>query len=103
MRYCGRNFSTAELTAIRNLIKDNPAFNRAQLSRIVCDIFNWRLRNGNLKDMSCRVAMLRMQDDGLIQLPTPLTAITTASRIDAAHNRQNQNFNRIETQRWLTH
>ncbi len=71
-RYCGRNFSAEELTAIRNIIADNPVVNRAQLSRLVCDTLNWRRQNGHLKDMSCRVAMLRMQDDGLIQLPPPL-------------------------------
>jgi hypothetical protein len=30
---------------------------------------DWRRGNGGLKDMSCRVALLRMQADGLISLP----------------------------------
>ena len=68
-RYHGRDFSAVELTAIRSLIRDNPTTCRTQLSRIVCDMLNWRQPNGNLKQMACRVAMLRMQDDGLIQLP----------------------------------
>ncbi|MHC4511790.1 MAG: Druantia anti-phage system protein DruA [Planctomycetota bacterium] len=32
---------------------------------------DWRRVDGRLKDMSCRLAMLRMQNDGLIQLPPP--------------------------------
>jgi hypothetical protein len=34
-------------------------------------MFSWRRPDGQLKDMSCRVAMLRMQNDGLIHLPPP--------------------------------
>jgi hypothetical protein len=32
---------------------------------------NWRRPDGRLKDMSCRVAMLRVQTDGLFTLPPP--------------------------------
>ena len=71
VRYCGRQFSDQEMEAIRALIKTNPNVRRAGLSRLVCEKFDWRSPNGKLKDMSCRVAMLRMQDDGLIQLPPP--------------------------------
>lgn len=71
MRYCGRPFTSSELQGIRRLIADHPAANRAHLSRLVCEQLGWRRDNGRLKDMNCRVAMLRMQDDGLLQLPPP--------------------------------
>lgn len=70
-RYCGRDFSAEELTAIRSLIADNPSATRADLSRLTCQALRWYKADGGLKEMSCRVAMLRMQDDGLIQLPAP--------------------------------
>lgn len=69
--YCGRTFTVSQMEAIRALIADNPDANRARLSQLVCQILDWRRPDGRLKDMSCRVAMLRMQDDGLIQLPPP--------------------------------
>lgn len=77
-RYCGRDFSADELLAITRLIEHNPASHRADLSRRVCAMFNWLKPDGGLKDtknfcpgtrMTCRVAMLRMQDDGLFTLP----------------------------------
>jgi hypothetical protein len=34
-------------------------------------MFAWYKPDGGLKEMSCRVAMLRMHRDGLIQLPPP--------------------------------
>jgi len=71
MRYCGRGFSTADLASIRQLISDHPTATRARLSRLVCEQLTWQRDDGRLKDMSCRVAMLRMQDDGLLQLPPP--------------------------------
>ena len=72
VRYCGRDFTPQELDSIRTLIGENPFANRAQLSRMVCEKLGWVRKEEKLKDMSCRVAMLRMQEDGLIQLPAPL-------------------------------
>lgn len=71
MRYCGRDFSETELTLIRTLIAEDPRRTRADLSRLACQAMHWLKPDGGLKDMSCRVAMLRMQGDGLIQLPPP--------------------------------
>ena len=71
-RYCGRVFSSDELTEIRGLISAGKA-NRAELARRVCDRLDWRRPDGRRKDMSCRVAMIRMHRDGLIDLPPPQT------------------------------
>ena len=70
-RYCGRDFSEQEFEQIRCLIHDNPGFHRADLSREVCRMLRWLKPDGGLKEMSCRVAMLRMHEDGRIQLPPP--------------------------------
>jgi hypothetical protein len=69
IRYCGRDFSKQELVVIRQLISENPSATRAVLSRLTCQALHWYKIDGGLKEMSCRVAMLRMQDDGLIKLP----------------------------------
>ncbi len=71
MRYCGRDFSTAEIDKLRSLIAHHPTATRAGLSRLACEALDWRRPDGRLKDMSCRVAMLRMQTHGLIELPPP--------------------------------
>jgi hypothetical protein len=73
MRYCGRHFEPAEIDLIRELL-NIPNMNRSRLSRELCERLNWRRDNGGLKDMSCRVALLRMQTDGLIALPPPRNA-----------------------------
>jgi hypothetical protein len=71
MRYCGRGFTTEELRRIGEIIAQSPHCNRAQLSRLVCQYLGWYKPDGGLKEMSCRVAMLRMQADGLLTLPAP--------------------------------
>jgi hypothetical protein len=70
-KYCGRDFSEDEIQQIRQLISDNPGSCRADLSRFTCQLLQWYKADGGLKEMSARVAMLRMQDDGLITLPPP--------------------------------
>lgn len=74
MRYCGRAFTASDIEIIRALIGASPPLNRARLSREVCERLNWRRADGRLKEMSARVAMLRMQADGLITLPPPRNA-----------------------------
>ena len=79
--YCGREFSTEDIQAIRQLIEHHPGMRRAALSRKLCELFDWTRPNGQLKDMTCRVALLRMQADGLITLPV--------SRMSRARSRPN--------------
>src|SRR6185437_1348719 len=74
MPYCGRHFEVAEIELIRQLLGVQPPLSRYRLSRGVCERLNWRRPDGQLKDMSCRVALLRMQTDGLLRLPPPRKA-----------------------------
>ena len=68
-RYCARHFSSDDIQTIHRLIAHRPGLKRTALSRTICALLDWRKPNGELKDMSCRVALLRMQADGLIELP----------------------------------
>ena len=70
-RYCGRDFSDCELQTIRQIITSDDRPNRAKISRRVCEALGWYKQDGGLKEMSCRVALLRMERDGLIRLPPP--------------------------------
>lgn len=71
MVICGREFTTQDIDLIKDMIATNQHISRAQLSHTVCKAFNWRSPNGNLKDMSCRVALLKMSRKGIINLPQP--------------------------------
>ena len=67
--FCAREFSDDDIQTIRDLIAQDPHLSRAALSRLLCQKWGWVKPNGELKDMTCRVALLRMQATGLIELP----------------------------------
>ncbi|MBN2383748.1 DUF4338 domain-containing protein [bacterium] len=71
MRYCGREFSEEEVTWINEQVVGHPDWSRRKLSETFCARFSWYKPDGGLKAMSCRVAFLRMERDGVICLPTP--------------------------------
>jgi hypothetical protein len=76
MRYSGRDFTEKEFAWIRQLIEDRPEISRKDISIFFCKAFDWLKPDGGLKDMSCRVAMLKMEKDGHIILPAPKTKHT---------------------------
>lgn len=73
VRYCGRIFTAQDIALVRQIIASHPQDNRVQLARRLCQTFQWLRPDGRLREMSCRVAMLRMHRDGLIGLPSPKT------------------------------
>jgi len=70
-RYSGRVFTPADVERVRTLISVHPQASRQRLSYLICEALDWRKADGSLKDMSCRVALLRMHRQGLIELPAP--------------------------------
>lgn len=71
MRYCGKVFISPDIELIKGVIAEDSKRTRADISRIVCRKFGWYKPDGGLKDMSCKVVLLRMQKDALIKLPPP--------------------------------
>ena len=71
MRYCGRTFTEKEVAWVQHEVEAEPRINRRQLSIRFCEQFDWRKPDGELKDMSCRVAFLKMSREGLLRLPEP--------------------------------
>ena len=67
--YCAREFSALDIQTIGDLIAQDPKLQRSALSRKLCQLWGWTRPNGDSKDMTCRVALPRMQADGLIELP----------------------------------
>ena len=71
INFSGRLFSAEEFSLIRDVIQTAESHPRAEIARRVCQKLEWRNARGDLKAMSCRVALLRMHRRGLIQLPPP--------------------------------
>jgi len=71
LRFCGRTFQAQELEWIKSVLSIET-LTRRQLAARVCEELHWVNRAGRLKEMSCRVALLRMEQAGLIRLPAAL-------------------------------
>lgn len=64
----GWTFSDEILTRIMATIEAEPELSRRPLSRRVCEWVDWRNSAGRLQEMSCRKALLKLHERGLIRL-----------------------------------
>ena len=69
LKYRGRAVTDADVEFIRDLIERNRALSRRRLSAKLCEAWDWRQPNGELRDMVCRSLMLELHRAGLIELP----------------------------------
>ncbi|MBI2191400.1 MAG: IS4 family transposase [Planctomycetes bacterium] len=69
MEACGRHFSPEVIRRIEGTVKVRPSISRRTLSREVCQWMNWRGPNGKLQEMSCRKALLKLQEQKKLALP----------------------------------
>ena len=81
LKYRGRMIRQSDLPIIRALIEDKPTASRRELSRKLCEAWNWVQPNGQPRDMVCRGLMLALHRAGHIELPAkryapPNNAIT---------------------------
>ncbi|MBI4735544.1 MAG: DUF4338 domain-containing protein [candidate division NC10 bacterium] len=69
MMVCGLEFSAETIRQIQDAIAAEPGLSRSGLSRRVCQWLDWRSANGKLKEVGCRVALLKLHRRGVIPLP----------------------------------
>ena len=69
MRINGQEFREEIIERIRETVKLEPGLSRSKLSRLVCEWLNFRGDNGKVKEMSCRVALHKLERQGVISLP----------------------------------
>lgn len=71
----GREFSTSDINLIKTIITENPTLGRHKLSILISRRLNWRQHNGRLKIRSCLDVLLRLHQEGIINLPRPITEV----------------------------
>ena len=69
LKYRNRIVTDEDIALIQSLIAEHPADSRRQLSRRLCQAWNWVQANGELRDMVCRSLLLQLERAGQIQLP----------------------------------
>ena len=69
MRYRGREVTAADIEFIKELIAVNPGASRRELSKKLCEAWQWKQANGAPRDMVCRGLLLMLERAGHIELP----------------------------------
>jgi len=69
MTYRNRVVTEADVVFIKKLIADNSQASRWRLSKLLCEAWDWRQKNGVLCDMVCRGMMLALHRAEHITLP----------------------------------
>jgi hypothetical protein len=65
----GRQIGVTDLNDIRATIADHWARGRSAISRLLCERWDWRQPNGQLKEMACRALLLSLEAKGALELP----------------------------------
>jgi hypothetical protein len=77
---CGQVVPHAILKRIKAAVRDHPEWSRSDLARQVCRWLNWRAADGKDKALACRVALLRLERRGLIDLPPARRSVRFGAR-----------------------
>ncbi len=84
LKYRGREITFGDIRFIARLIARNRGASRRELSKMLCEAWDWRQANGELRDMVCRGLMLQLHRICLIDLPpvrqTPLNNVVIRRR-----------------------
>ena len=65
----GRIIRPEEVVRIRRLLAENSQCSRYKVSRLLCELWDWRDPKGQVKDMAARSLLLKLHDRGWIALP----------------------------------
>jgi hypothetical protein len=69
LKYSDRQISSRDIQFIKDLIQSHPEKSRWFISRELCRLWNWRQRNGALRDMVCRGLLKQLEAEGHIVQP----------------------------------
>jgi len=70
---------------IRLIIQENPDWGRSRISSHLCELWDWRVPGGTVKDISCRRMLSTLDKEGSIQLPGSKNASSKSSRRKIKH------------------
>jgi len=75
-----RTIHKIDLDLIQSTVDRHWDKGRKQISKILCQTWNWRQPNGRLKDMACREVLLTLNRKDLITLPPRLCSANNDKR-----------------------
>lgn len=71
-RYRSRELTVQDIDFIQATITEHYSKGRSHISSVLCKAWNWIQPNGKLKEYAARDLLLRLEENGLIELPPRL-------------------------------
>ena len=68
-RFCGREFSTEEVSLIQEVVGTCTGITRTELAYTICELLDWKRAGGGLKGTECRELLERLESQGVLALP----------------------------------
>lgn len=82
---------------INDVITQNPNWHRTKISVFLCEQWDWKMPNGQVKDISCRDMLRSLDKAGKIKLPKPVKLSNSISAKNKSKNKFLQTFIHDET------
>ena len=71
-RYRARQLDSQDIQFIRAIISKHYQRGRSHISRVLCEAWQWVQPNGKFKEYAARDLLLRLEEQGLVELPKRL-------------------------------
>lgn len=78
--FCGRQFTSAELQLIGEVVERYAGLSRMELAHTVCELLEWQRRGGGLKARECREFLECLDSQGVVRLPPKRATKPVGSR-----------------------
>jgi len=72
LRYRSRELNLHDIDFIQELISKHYARGRSHISQLLCEAWQWKQKNGKLKEYAARDLLLRLEEKKFIKLPPRL-------------------------------
>ena len=79
-RFCGREFTTEEVSLIQEVVKTCTGISRLEQANTVCELLEWKRPGGGLKARECRDLLERLESQGVLTLPAKKSPGSRQSR-----------------------
>ncbi|MFC1864066.1 Druantia anti-phage system protein DruA [Thermodesulfobacteriota bacterium] len=71
----GKTIKKSDFLWLKTIINDNPDWSRHQITKEICDHWNWRTQTGHLKTFAARSMIDKLEQRGFIDLPPVRTTL----------------------------
>ena len=67
LSFCGQDLAADDIALVRRIIGGYPNLSQTELASTICELLDWRRRNGGLKSRECFLFLRQLQQRGWVE------------------------------------